>query len=179
MYLWFATDLSESLAAARREAERVTDELGLNNAALALPVHVSLRIALAVADEESENVCVFVERYFEETEPFDIIPDSVGQNGNIVWCRLRENRQLSEIHRYLVDELKNRFDVGSHPFDDSFLYHATLFFGDGEAEASAAFERLKNLELPSTLRVSRFLIGGSETGRPGEYRVFREVEAAK
>lgn len=179
MFLWTAADLSNGLAEVRREAEKATAELGLWNAALALPFHVSLRIAFTVADEEAAAVCDFLESYYGKIAPFAIETDAVGQNGNIVWCRMRENEQLAELHRFLVDELKSRFGVGSHPFDDCFLYHATLFFGDGEAEASAAFERLRGVELPRKLTASRFLIGASETGKPGEYRVIREIAAAK
>ena len=83
---------------------------------------------------------------------------------------------LRGLHEKMVD-LARRYGAAPHIFDGDFRYHSTLFLGDDEEKLSRMEEKIKDIPLPQIIRAEAFLIGGSETGKPGEYRLFRRITA--
>ncbi|MBQ8295751.1 MAG: 2'-5' RNA ligase family protein [Clostridia bacterium] len=176
MYIWVAIDVSEQLKELRREAERVTEELSFFNAALTLPMHISLRISFWVAEDKVAAVIKRIEEYYAAVSPFEIFPKAVENNGNVVWLSIREHAKLKKIHQDLVDLLLREYAIPLHEFDETFLYHATLFYGREQKTAELAYRRMQNATFPKTVQVNRLLIGCSESGAAGEYRVLKTYE---
>ena len=113
--------------------------------------------------------------YLSTRRPFEITPVVIEKAGCVVWIRHRESGELREMHEWLVELFKNQYGVLPHQFDLDFAYHTSLFVG-GEGEAAVAYERLKNETLPMSFTASSYVIGCSESGKAGEYRVIRKIE---
>ena len=90
----------------------------------------------------------------------------------VVWIRMKGNARLAEIHSHLDEMMMARFCTKPHEFDLSFIYHATVFF-DEDSKLEPAFEKIKTVPLPGKIHARDFLIGTSETGKPGTYSVYR------
>ncbi len=174
MYLWTAIDVSEQLHPLRRDVERISRELDLDNGALTLPFHISLRISCPIDDALYEQAVDATEAYLSSLSPFIVRVKGVHRNGDIIWCVMESNPDLEDLHKRLIDFMSADFGVGTHPFDRMFLYHATLFIGAGE-KTEAAFARIRSARTPETLTANRFVIGASESGKIGEYRVIRRI----
>lgn len=174
MYIWLAINVDEQLSHLRSDVKRVTDDLCVSNHALTLPLHISLRISFYVEDAIFEQVVDRIGAYYATLSPFAVETDKIELNVNIVWLKMIENRWLEKIHRDLVEIMLDEFAVPPHPFDSAFLFHTTLFMDGESGHAEAAYNCLQQTACPSILTVNRLVIGCSETGRAGDYRVYKE-----
>lgn len=171
MYIWLAIDVDDQLASLRAAAQYVTDELSAWNPVLTLPLHISLRISFPVEDALSARVIDRIAGYFATLQPFSVTPDKIERHGLVVWLKMTPNDHLRRIHDDLVCMLQEEFGVRPHPFDNDFLYHASLFLSADEANVAVAFTALQAAEYPAELTAHRLVIGESETGSAGEYRI--------
>ena len=71
--------------------------------------------------------------------------------------------------------LFEKYGVGLHEYDCDYKFHTTLFMENNEEKIRSAYETVKNVYLPEKISVNKLLIGVSESGKLGSYRVFREV----
>ena len=62
-----------------------------------------------------------------------------------------------------------------HEYDLDFIVHTTLFMDDDKEKINIARQLLGDLNLPETLVANTFVIGTSETGENGTYRVFKTI----
>lgn len=175
MYIWTAIDVDSQLAALRRKAEAVTSSIGSDNSALTLPLHISLRISFPADDARFEEIIGYIARYLGSQSPFAVEVQGIENFKNIVWLKVKSNPRLQEIHTWLVDSLARKYGIGTHAFDSDFMYHISLFTDDDPAKAAAAYTALSSEPVPPSLAADRFVIGVSESGRAGEYRVAREI----
>ena len=171
MYIWLAIDVDDQLASLRAAAQRVTDELYTGNPALTLPLHISLRISFSVDDALSARAVDRIGRYFAAAKPFSVTAERIERHGSVVWLKITPNNTLRRIHGELIRMMQEEFGVPPHPFDNDFLYHASLFIAPDESTAAAAFPALQPAEYPAELTAGRLILGTSETGRAGEYSV--------
>lgn len=175
MYLWTAIDVSPQLAALRGKVEAISAEQGISNAALTLPLHISLRISFPVEDALEREITGRLQSYLKSLRPFAVQVEGVERAGGIVWLRIRENDRLRAIHASLVGLLEREYGVQAQKFDLDFQYHVSLLTGETPAAARRFSEALGEPSVPQTLEVNRLVIGASKTGRAGDYRVTQTI----
>lgn len=179
MHIWTAVSFEDQLSELRDQCTSISEELGLANPSLTLPIHTSLAISFAVEDCQSESVITELTDYFSSLTPFSVHTEQIEQNGSIIWLRIKESPALTGIHTHLIDLLQRRYGIQPHPFDLDFQFHATLFFGGEENALNTALSRIKFLPLPETLTAHHFVIGTSPSGQPGTYSVCREIDISR
>ena len=170
MYIWCAVDLEDQLAEVRRTVEAVCADVGGENPALTLPLHISLKISCEVDDLRFEEAVRVISAHFSGIRPFEIATEGIERQGGILWIRHCESDELCDLHDWLVELFREEYGVMPHAFDLCFAYHSSLYVGD-ENKAIAIQERLSGMEIPDRLIADRFVIGCSESGKAGEYRV--------
>jgi len=178
MYLWMAADLGNTLEAAREKALAENRRIGLSEAAFTLPAHVSLKISFPADDKIWQDIAREAEAIFRACPAFDIRVKGLERRGDCLWIAMEENEMLKGLHEKMT-ALAEGAGISPHPFDRAFLYHSTLFLSPEEEKMVNMERALQGMFLPEIIPVRGFLIGGSETGRPGEYRVFKRISAMR
>ena len=175
MYIWIGCRLTERFEQEiRQHCLALNEGIGLDTVAFALPQHVSLKISFHT--DRPEEVLKELNAYLSSRQPFVLRILAAEQMGNILWLPVAENPVLIGLHRELDQFLERQFGIPQHPFDKAFQFHSTLFLDpDGEklAKMGAA---LKDYPFARQLRVDTFLLGVSETGKAGDYRVAQEIK---
>lgn len=172
MYIWCAIDIDEQVAKARQKVAWVCAEMGIENPTLTLPYHISLKISCEVADDRVREAKDRINAYFSAIRPFEIATEGIERQGGIVWIKHRESEELRAIHSWLVELFDRQYGVPPHEFDLSFAYHTSLYVGDEET-ARMIYDVVKGEPIPEELVADRFVIGCSESGKAGEYRVIK------
>lgn len=174
MHIWIGCLLPEGFEKELREVcSPLGQELGLDTVAFSLPQHISLKISFPF-DGDVQALLDYLTELLKNQPSFTVHPKPIERQGNILWIPFAENGQLRHLHNLLDDQLKKDFSVQQHLFDKAFLFHSTLFFG-AEDKLEQARQALQSFPMPAELRVSAFVIGISETGQPGSYRVVRTI----
>ena len=93
-----------------------------------------------------------------------------------MWLPAEENSVLRQLHDRLDTLLEDHFDIPQHAFDKAFLFHSTLFIDESVEKISKMSEYLQDCSIARVLAVDTFLLGISETGKAGTYRVVRQVQ---
>ena len=176
MYIWTAIDLGRQVDGIRKRAEAVCSEMGVDNPALTLPSHISLKISCEIDDRYFDEAVERLSEKFEETLPFEIKRDDIEQNGGIVWIKHFPSDKLQALHNFLV-EFFRKYGCSDHIFDSDFAFHTSLYVGKADV-AEKIYEEIKNTDIPDRLTVESFIIGCSETGLAGEYRVLKRINKA-
>ena len=179
MYIWIACDLSDSLGKVREECLALNKKVGADEVAFSLPQHISLKISFRIDDGIFENVISDIRGYFAASEPFSIAGPVLEKVGNIVWLRFDEEPTLVKMHTDFDEMMLHKYGVPQHEFDKSFAYHSTLFIEQNREKLELIYDKISEVALPKTVDVSRFIIGVSETGKAGEYRVLELVSPKK
>lgn len=170
VYLWTAISLEDRLPDLRRAAERVGADIGAANPSLTLPMHISLKISCQVKTKDLPKIVARITNLLSDSGSHEIIPECIERCGGVVWIRHRADAGLIRLHNSIVHILRDEYAIMPHEFDLDFAYHTTLFYGE-EADAEKAYDMLKNTPLPDSLTSAGYLIGTSESGKAGEYRV--------
>jgi 2'-5' RNA ligase len=178
MYIWIACDLSDGLAEIREKCTEFNRDLQLSEVAFSLPQHISLKISFDVDDAISDSVIETVKSYLSAQKSFSVFAPVPEMMTGILWLRFSESESLTRLHGDLDELLSSHFGVPRHEYDRSFKFHSTLFMDDG-GDLSEMYRRVSSLTMPSELVVDSFLIGISESGRAGDYRVYRRIMAKK
>lgn len=175
MYIWVGCKLPEAFEQEIRSCcLELNKEIGLDTVAFSLPQHVSLKISFQ--SERYQEIIEDLTAYLAAQEPFSLRIQSAQQAGNILWMPVAENQNLDRLHKELDARLENRFGIGQHEFDKCFLFHSTLFM-DSDAERIAQMrDALAKFPIERELRTDTFLLGLSETGKPGECRIVRQIK---
>lgn len=174
MYVWIGCKLPQDFEdSIRQPCLELASRLGLNISGFTLPQHISLKISFD-AGERYECVLDAIETLLRKSVPFYVNPSSIEQAGSILWISFRENPQLRRLHNILDRDLNRQFCIPQHLFDKAFRFHSTLFVGPEEAIRPAR-DALVGFPLPEQLSVDTFLLGTSESGASGTYRVVREI----
>lgn len=174
MFVWTGCRLPECFERdIRRELLRANEDVGLDVSGFTLPQHISLKISFDAGDRYPE-ILDLIEGLLRREAPFSVIPTGIEQHGRILWITFRENGTLRRLHHILDRELWNVFGIPQHLFDRDFMFHSTLCQG-GEDQLRVVRERLSDYLLPKKLEIDRYLLGLSELGTSGSYRVVREI----
>jgi len=175
MFIWIGCKLPEEFEGEiRSHCLTLNEEIGLDTVAFSLPQHVSLKISFDTP--RYEEVLEDLARFAAGQAPFSIRIRDARQAGNILWMPVEENAHLRRLHDELDARLESRFGIGQHEFDKCFLFHSTLFMdADGEKIAKMR-DSLAEYPIGRELRIDTFLLGLSETGKPGSCRIVREIK---
>lgn len=175
MYIWIGVNVDGQMPSLKEKALLADREIGFKHSCFTLPQHISLKISFDVSTEIYDSVITDILAYYEGIEPFYIEPDKIQNCQNICWVLHRSCPEIEKIALDLNNMLKSRYGVPLHEYDLDFLFHTSLFMDDDFNKVSAAYERVKNEKLPERLKVNRFVIGTSENGALGTFKVVHEI----
>ena len=174
MYIWIGCKLPEKFEQEiRQRCLSIGAQYKLDTAGFSLPQHISLKISFDAGERYKEildKLCAMLEK----EKRFCVTPKGIQQQGNILWIPFRESGILRSLHNRLDDFLYRDFGIAQHPFDKAFQFHSTLFFGERESITQAE-AMLMDYPLPDQLQIDTCLLGISESGKSGTYRVVREI----
>ncbi len=175
MYIWAGCKLPADFEAdIRSRCLELNQMVGLDTVAFLLPQHVSLKISFQ--SEKYDEILDYLEGFLSKQSPFSFRIQNPEQAGSILWMPVEENLRLRQLHEQLDAQLEQHFGVPQHQFDKYFLFHSTLFM-DSDTDKIAQMRRmLEEYPIERELQVDTFLLGLSETGKPGTYRVVREIK---
>ena len=175
MYLWVGCKLPEEYEQEiRAHCLNLNREVGLDAVAFLLPQHISLKISFQT--DRSEEVLSDLETFLAAQKPFAVEILGAEQLGSILWLTVAENEMLTRLHRELDDRLERRFDIGQHEFDKCFKFHSTLFMDPDTDKVAQMCGALQEYPFARTLSVDTFLLGISETGKPGTCQIVRRIK---
>ncbi|MBO4872754.1 MAG: 2'-5' RNA ligase family protein [Lachnospiraceae bacterium] len=178
MYIWIGIDVDEQVENIREKVREQEILRGIVKSNLTLPFHISLKMSFPMEEERAAAVMDAAEAYLRTFRPFDIPVAGIEYHTTIAWIRMRENPVLDRIHDGLDAMLAERFGVGQHEYDKDYLFHTTLFMEDDAGRVRQGYEAVKDEPLPAVLTADTFLIGASETGALGSYRVIRRIRVS-
>ena len=174
MFIWVGCKLPEEFEQEiRNRCLALNKKIGLNTVAFSLPQHVSLKISFR--SDRYREIIEDLAAYLATQEPFSLRILSAEQAGNILWMPVGENGQLRRLHMELDERLENRFGIERHEFDRCFLFHSTLSMDADAGKIADMRDALAEYPIERELQVDTFLLGLSETGKPGECRIVREI----
>ena len=175
MYIWIGCKLPEDFEQELRACCILHNEqIGLDMAAFSLPQHISLKISFET--QQPESILGDLAAFLQGQESFSVHMQNPEQAGKILWLPVAENPDLKRLHRQLDQRLEEKFGIVQHPFDKAFLFHSTLFMDDDPPKIAKMRQLLEKDPMERELAVDTFLLGLSETGKPGTYRVVRQIK---
>lgn len=175
MYIWIGCQLPKDFEeAVRSHCTALNQDIGLSAVAFSLPQHVSLKISFQ--SDRHRDILDYLICFFEAQPPFSLRIQPAEQNGNILWLPVEDNLHLQQLHEQLDTQLRQRFDIPQHHFDTCFQFHSTLFMDSDTGKLSRMHQLLQDFPVTQELRIDTFLLGISETGKPGQYRVIQEIK---
>ena len=175
MYLWVGCKLPEDFEReVRTHCLNLNKSIGLDTAAFELPQHISLKISFQT--ECPEAVLEDMEVFLSAQKLFAVQILDIEQNGHILWLTVAENETLNRLHRELDQHLERHFNIPQHEFDKCFKFHSTLFMDMDTEKAGQMRDALADYPFARKLLVDTFLLGVSENGRPGTYRIIRQIK---
>jgi 2'-5' RNA ligase len=175
MYLWIGCKLPEEFEQEiRRHCLTLNRQIGLDTAAFLLPQHISLKISFQT--DRADAVLSALESYLSDLQSFQVEVLEAEQQWNILWLTVAENETLNRLHRELDAHLETHFGIPQHAFDKCFKFHSTLFMDADSKKVSQMRTALENYSFRRALKVDTFLLGESETGSAGTYRVVRQIK---
>ncbi len=175
MHIFLGIDVDDSLAKIRREAELIDKSIGFKNSCFTLPLHISLKTSFRVDDSIFDNVIEDVVNYYLSIKPFKIEICKLEMYDNIIWVRMRRNKELDIAHDDLNKMLLDKYNICLHEYDLDYKYHTTLFMDNDTNKIKKAYALSDKMELPSEIIVNRLIIGVSEVGELGSYSVYKEI----
>lgn len=175
MFVWVGADVDCQIKEIKNAAFVAEKEIGFKNSNFTLPLHISLKISFPVSDSIKNDVIDDIENFYKTLTLFDILVDRIEYCDNISWIRYKQNDKIAAIHDHLNSMLYEKYGVGLHEYDCDYKFHTTLFMDDDTDKVRKAYEMVKDTYVPKCISVNKLVIGTSESGGLGTYRVIREV----
>lgn len=88
--------------------------------------------------------------------------------------RCEDNHILLESHNFLCEILKEKHNIPYHEFDNNFIFHSTLFMDDHD-KINKEFSNVSGLKFPKNININKMLLGTSENGEPGTFKVKKTI----
>ena len=177
MYIWVGINVEDQLGEVRRAVDGVFEKIEISNVTCQLPLHISLKISFEIENSLFGDVLDDITRVYGACEPFEIKVKGIEKHENIEWIRMYSNEKVEALATELNMMLREKYGIPLHEYDLDFVFHTTLFIDDDPEKINAAHSLLGNVHLPDTLVANTFVIGNSETGQNGTYRVYKTVGA--
>ena len=175
MFVWVGINVEEQLKETRKAVDGVFEKIDISNVTCQLPLHISLKISFNIENELFDSVLNDIVSIYQAQKPFKIDVKGIEKHENIMWIRMHSNKDLEALATALNVMLKEKYNVPLHVYDLDFIFHTTLFMDDDREKINIAHTILGDLNLPETLVANTFVIGKSETGENGTYRVYKTV----
>ena len=175
MYIWVGINVEEQLKEIRRAVDGVFEKIDISNVTCQLPLHISLKISFEIENELFESVLSDISDIYNAQKPFEIKVKGIEKHENIEWIRMYSNEKIEALATNLNMMLKERYGIPLHEYDLDFIFHTTLFMDDDADKINAAHSFLGDVHLPKSLVANTFVIGTSETGENGTYRVYKTI----
>ena len=176
MYIWVGINVDGQLSEIREATQKAESEIGVDNSNFTLPLHISLKISFKIEDELFDEVVQDIVEIYERVVPFDIFVDCIELHDNICWILMKPNENLISLSDEINALMLKKYSIPLHEYDLDYKFHTTLFMDNRCEKVSAGYEKIKNIKVPSRLRAEKFLIGTSETGALGTFKVYKEVD---
>ena len=176
MYIWVGINVEEQLKEVRSAVDGVFEKIDISNVTCQLPLHISLKISFEIENSLFENVLNDIIAVYNEQEPFEIKVKGIEKHENIEWIRMYSNEKIEALATSLNMMLRDKYGISLHEYDLDFIFHTTLFMDDDAEKIDVAHSLLGDVALPQSLIANTFVIGTSETGKNGTYRVYRTVD---
>lgn len=174
MYVWIGIDVDSQLAQIKEKARAIEEKIGFENSNFTLPLHISLKISFPVDSNLFDDVKADIIRVFDESDPFEIYVEGIECHENICWIMMKRNLYLDRIHDRLNTLLLEKYGVPLHEYDMDYKFHTTLFMENNSDKIRDAYSGLYGVCIPKTLMAKKFVIGTSDSGSLGTYRVVYE-----
>lgn len=175
MYIWLAIDVNGQVKELRENAENYMKRQGLSSTTFTIPFHISLKISFPIANDKFEEAVSDIRNFYKSIKPFQIAVKGIEKAGSIVWITMQDSAELTDIHKALDEKLFEKYGVIPHDFDKDFIFHTSIIAIRDKERIDKAFDALKDVNIPKTLRAERFIIGSSVDGLPGTYSVIEEI----
>lgn len=176
MFVWVGINVEDQLKEVRMAVDSVFEKIDISNVTCQLPLHISLKISFEIENKLFESVLTDILDIYNAQKTFEIKIKGIEKHENIEWIRMYSNEQLEALATSLNMMLKDKYGIPLHEYDLDFIFHTTLFMDDDADKINAANELLGNVYLPQTLEANTFVIGTSETGKNGTYRVYKTLK---
>ena len=177
MYIWVGINVEDQLGEVRRAVDGVFEKIEISNVTCQLPLHISLKISFEIENSLFGDVLDDISRVYGACEPFEIKVKGIEKHESIEWIRMYSNEKVEALATELNMMLREKYGIPLHEYDLDFVFHTTLFIDDDPEKINSAHSLLGNVHLPDTLVANTFVIGNSETGENGTYRVYKTVGA--
>lgn len=175
MYIWAGIDVDTQLSGIKEKAKLIDQQIGFKNSCFTLPLHISLKTSFPLDKPMCNYVIEEINRYFASLKPFEIHIDKLEMYDHIMWIRMRRNAELDKVHDELNKLLLSKYNILLHEYDLDYKYHTTLFMSDKKEEIHQAYQLMQNIELPQSICANQFIIGTSETGELGSYKIYKKI----
>ena len=176
MFVWVGINVEEQLKEVRNAVDSVFEKIDISNVTCQLPLHISLKISFEIDNSLFENVLRDITDIYSAQNPFEIKVKGIEKHDNIEWIRMCSNESLEALATRLNMMLKEKHSIPLHEYDLDFIFHTTLFMDDDTNKINAAHNLLGGVELPEILVANTFVIGKSDSGKNGTYRVYKTIE---
>ena len=175
MFVWTAIDIESQLSELKSLKSKIEEKLGIFDSVVNLPLHISLKISFEVSDSLYQQVIDAILDYYKSLNKFEIMTKGISREGSIIWLEMHPNASLEKLHLDLMSTMQSRFAIHPHKFDLEFKYHTTLFFGLSDEKLFEAEKLLEYAQIPKKVTADHLVIGSSESGAPGTYRVTHNI----
>jgi 2'-5' RNA ligase len=176
MFVWVGIDVDSQLKEIKEITKVIENELIFKHSNFTLPLHISLKISFEINDEIFQNVIDDIIKIYTEIPPFEIRTKELSYENNISWILMEENPILIDLSNKINHLMLTKYDVPLHEYDLDYKFHTTLFMDENSEKVKQAYNKIQHIKLPVSLKAERFLIGLSESGKLGTYRVYQSVD---
>ena len=176
MFVWVGINIEEQLKETRKAVDGVFEKIDISNVTCQLPLHISLKISFNIENELFDSVLNDILSIYDAQKPFEIDIKGIEKYENIIWIRMYSNAEVEALATKLNLMLKEKYGIPLHEYDLDFIFHTTLFMDNNIEKINTAHTLLGDFALPKNLIANTFVIGTSETGKNGTYRVYKMVE---
>ena len=174
MYIFVGINVEKTLENIGRKVNEINDNLGYEYSTL--PLHISLKMSFEIDNGKVNNCIEMLTNYLKNIKPFTIYPKGIENEDVIIWLRMNNDDQIDRIHLDLVNIIEKQFGIAPHEFDLDYKFHTTLFMSDDVDKNRKAYEIIKNCDFPMEINANKIIIGTSQDGTIGTYRVYKEIQ---
>ena len=171
MYIWVGIDIDDQLSEIKQKTMIAEKEIGFENSNFTLPLHVSLKISFNINEKKVSDVMRDIEAIYEKIPSFDIEVSGIELCENICWIMMKRNAALDSLHDELNSMLLEKYGVPLHEYDTDYKFHTTLFMDGDREKVAKGYDAVRLCGIPERVIASRFVIGQSDTGKLGSFKV--------
>lgn len=176
IHIFLGIDVENQFTEIKDKAREIDKNIGFKNSCFTLPLHISLKASFEIDKSIFNQVIEEVVNYYLSIQPFKITILNLESYDNIIWIRMNRNKTLDKVHDELNQNLLEKYKIKLHEYDLDYKYHTTLFMDNNPDIIKEAYEQINNIGLPKYLTANQFIVGVSETGELGSYKIYKRIK---